>query len=55
LHEDQSVVAGEGDRPTIRPQQALEGGKEAIELMKAWWVDLFAAMNEKNKVLAMAV
>jgi len=53
LYQDQSVVAGEGDRPTIHPQQALEGGKEAIDLMKAWWVNLFAEMNKKNKTPAM--
>ncbi|MCX6049602.1 MAG: DUF3865 domain-containing protein [Chloroflexi bacterium] len=53
LYQDQAVVAAEGIRPTIRPQQALEGGKAAVELMKEWWVNLFAEMKEKNKALAM--
>ncbi len=50
---DQTVAPKEGDRPTINPKQALEGGKEAIDLMKKWWVDLFAEMNKKNKTPAM--
>jgi len=54
LHEEQAVVAGEGARPTIQPQNALKGGKEAIELMKNWWVNLFAEMKEQNKAMAVA-
>lgn len=54
VYEDQSVVAKEGDRPTLHPKEALEGGKEAIELMKAWWVNLFAELNAQNRVLAKA-
>ncbi len=51
---DASVVAGEGDRPTIDAQKALAGGKKAVDLMVTWWENLFAALNEKNKALAMA-
>ncbi len=54
LQPDQTVAPKAGDRPTINPQQALEGGKEAIDLMKQWWVDLFSAMNAKNKAPALA-
>lgn len=52
LYADQAVAPKDGDRPTIHPQQALAGGKEAIELMKTWWVNLFAELKEKNKALA---
>jgi len=54
VYQDQSVVAREGDRPTIYPQQVLDGGKEGIELMKAWWGNLFAELNAKNGILAKA-
>lgn len=53
VYQDQAVAPQDGARPTIRPQQALEGGKVAIELMKEWWVNLFAAMKEQNKVAEM--
>lgn len=51
---DAEEVASEGDRPTLRPQQVLEGGREAIELMKTWWAGLFAELYAKNGVSAKA-
>jgi len=54
VYADQPVVAGEGDRPTLCPQQVLDGGKEAVELMKTWWAGLFAELNAQNGILAKA-
>jgi len=52
LYADQPVVPKEGDRPTIHPAQALEGGREAIQLMKDWWNHLFAELGSKKSAVA---
>jgi hypothetical protein len=49
VYADQPVVAKEGNRPTLYPQQVLAGGKQAVELMKAWWAELFAALNAQKR------
>ena len=54
VYADAEVVPAEGNRPTIRPQQALDAGKKAIETMKAWWTELFAELYAKNGLLAKA-
>lgn len=54
VYADQPVVPREGERPTIHPQQVLDGGKQGIELMKAWWGHLFAELNAQNGILAKA-
>lgn len=54
IYADQSVVPAEGNRPTVVPQQALDGGRQAIDLMTEWWSNLFAELGTK-KVLAVAV
>ena len=54
IYEAQPVVSAEGNRPTIYPRQALDGGRQAIDLMNDWWGHLFAELDKK-KVLAMAV
>ena len=58
IYAGQHVVSKQDNRPTIYPQQALEGGREGIDLMAEWWGNLFAEMNEMSKgkmVHAMAV
>jgi hypothetical protein len=55
VYQGQGIAPREGNRPTIHPQQALDGGKEAIELMKQWWAHLFAELKNKSKALAAAV
>ena len=54
IHQNQAVVVKEGNRPTILPQQALDGGREAIDLMKEWWGSLFAELGTKKKTAAAA-
>jgi len=51
---DQPVVEREGNRPTLQPQLALTGGRQAIELMKTWWASLFEELNAKNGLSATA-
>ncbi len=52
IHADQEVVAGTEDRPTLKPQQVLSGGRQAIHLMKMWWAGLFAELYAKNGIAA---
>ncbi len=52
MHEEQSVVPADGNRPTVHPQQALEGGRQAIDLMNDWWGHLFAELNNKKALAA---
>lgn len=54
VYADQPVVPAEGNRPTMHPQQVLDGGKAGIELMKTWWAGLFAELNAQNGILAKA-
>ncbi|MFN7929540.1 MAG: hypothetical protein U0Y68_16655 [Blastocatellia bacterium] len=54
VYDDQAVVASEGNRPTLHPQQILAGGKQAVELMKTWWSHLFAELRAQNRVVAQA-
>lgn len=54
VYADQPVVAKEGNRPTLNPQQVLAGGKEAVELMTTWWNHLFAELRVQNRVVAQA-
>lgn len=51
---DEAVVAQEGNRPTLNPQQVLAGGKQAVDLMKTWWNQLFTELRAQNRVVAQA-
>lgn len=52
---DQDTFPGEGDRPTITPKEALEGGKAAVETMLEWWNALLVALIEKSNRQSIAV
>ncbi|MBL8481072.1 MAG: DUF3865 domain-containing protein [Rhodocyclaceae bacterium] len=49
---DQVSVPKDGARPTLRPQLVLEGGRQAVELMKTWWNHLFEELYAQNISLA---
>lgn len=55
IYGDEAEVPAEGNRPTIRPDRALEGGRTAIDLMDKWWGHLFEAMPAKERAQAAAV
>ena len=37
---DEELAVRQGERPTLRPRQALEGASLAIAAMKSWWSEL---------------
>lgn len=48
------VAEREGDRPTIKPAAALEGGNLAIDAMVKWWEQLFAELRARSQAAAAA-
>ena len=46
---EEPVANREGDRPTIYPSQVLQGAREAIDAMEAWWAALFAELERCEK------
>lgn len=48
------VAERDGDRPTIKPAAALEGGNLAIDAMIAWWEKLLTELRARSQVAAAA-
>lgn len=39
-----------GERPTVKPDRALSGGRNAVELMERWWHSLCDTVMEKSGI-----